>query len=115
LLRDAMQAWAEDGLRAPLPERWQQFEERVVGGLADLGAETEARRRVLVVSSGGPISMALRHVLQAPASAMVHMNLQLRNSSISRLYLNAQTMHFAGFNHVPHLDQPDREKSVTYY
>ena len=115
LLRDAMQTWAEDSLHAPLPERWQQFEERVERGLADLGAESGARRRVLVVSSGGPISMALRHVLQAPASAMVHMNLQLRNSSISRLYLNAQSMHYAGFNHLPHLDLPKRAESVTYY
>lgn len=115
LLRDALEAWAEDSLSAALPEQWRQFEARVERGLADLSDRAGARRRILLVSSGGPISMALRQVLQAPASAMVHMNLQLRNSSISQVFLNAHSMHFAGFNHVPHLDLPDRTGSVTYY
>lgn len=115
LLRGALEAWADDRLTAPLPERWEQFEARVQRGLSGLATEPGESRRILVVSSGGAISMAMRHVLQAPASAMVHMNLQLRNSSVSHLYFNARSMHFSGFNHVPHLDHPEREGSVTYY
>lgn len=115
LLRESIEAWAEDRISGPLPERWADFEDRVRQGLQALAAEPGARRRILVVSSGGAISMALRHVLQAPASAMVQMNLQLRNSSVSRLYFNARSMHFAGFNHTPHLDDPARTESITYY
>jgi hypothetical protein len=43
------------------------------------------------------------------------MNLQLRNSSVSHLFFNPQNIHFSGFNHVPHLDHPDRGGAVTYY
>ncbi|MCU0990288.1 MAG: histidine phosphatase family protein [Xanthomonadales bacterium] len=92
LLRNALHAWTEDRLPAPLPERWRQFE-----------------------GSGGAIATALSHVLQAPPSAMVQMNLQLRNSSVSHLYFSRRAVYFSGFNHVPHLDQPDRAGSVTYY
>jgi hypothetical protein len=46
---------------------------------------------------------------------MVHLNLQLCNSSISHLFFNSQHIHFSGFNHVPHLDRPDRTGAVTYY
>ena len=115
VLRDALQAWSEDRLAAVLPERWADFEARVRRGLDSMASEPGDRRRVLVVSSGGAISMALRQVLEAPASAMVHMNLQLHNSSISRLYFNARSMHFAGFNPVPHLEHPERADSITYY
>ena len=115
LLRNALQAWTEDRLPGPLPERWRQFEERVRQGLASVTAQPGDGRRILLVSSGGAIATALSQVLQAPASAMVQMNLQLRNSSVSHLYFNARAVHFSGFNHVPHLEQPDRARSVTYY
>lgn len=115
VLRGALEAWTEDRLAAQLPERWQQFAERVQRGLAATTAGAADARRILVVSSGGAIATALSHVLGAPASAMVHMNLQLRNSSVSHLYFTARALHFSGFNHAPHLEQPDRAGSVTYY
>lgn len=115
ILRNALQAWAGDRLEGPLPERWQQFEDRVSQALASMARQQEERSRILVVSSGGAISMALRQVLEAPASAMVQMNLQLRNSSISHLFCRGRSMHFSAFNHVPHLDHPDRSGAVTYY
>jgi broad specificity phosphatase PhoE len=115
LLRSALQAWTEDRLPGPLPERWPQFEKRVRQGLTAMTAQAGDGRRLLLVSSGGAIATALSHVLQAPPSAMVHMNLQLRNSSVSHLHFNARGTHLSGFNHVPHLDLPERAGSVTYY
>ena len=72
-------------------------------------------KNVILAAVGGAISTALRCVLDAPASTMVHMNLQLRNSSVSHLFFNSKNIHFSGFNHVPHLDRPDRTGAVTYY
>ena len=46
---------------------------------------------------------------------MIQMNLQTRNSSFSHLYFNHDSMQLAGFNHVPHLDHPERSSAVTYY
>ena len=115
ILRNALLAWADNGLQAQLPEAWREFEARVTSGLASLTGQPGDGRRILLVSSGGAISMALRHVLKAPASAMVHMNLQLRNSSVSHLFFNPGNIHFSGFNHVPHLDHPERSGAVTYY
>jgi broad specificity phosphatase PhoE len=115
VLRNALLAWAENGLGAQLPEAWDEFEARVQTGLASLTGQPGDGRRILLVSSGGAISMALRQVLEAPAGAMVHMNLQLRNSSVSQLFFNPKNIHFSGFNNVPHLDHPDRGGAVTYY
>lgn len=114
VLRNALLAWSENGL-APVPERWSEFEARIRAGVAALTGQSGNGRRILLVSSGGAISMALRQVLGAPADAMVHMNLQLRNSSVSHLFFNPKNIHFSGFNHVPHLDHPERGGAVTYY
>lgn len=115
LLRGALEAWTEDRLAATLPERWRQFAERVQSALTATTTGPGNDRRILVVSSGGAIATALSQVLGAPASAMVHMNLQLRNSSVSHLHFNQRAVHFSGFNHAPHLDHPDRAGFVTYY
>jgi broad specificity phosphatase PhoE len=115
LLLESLRAWSEDRLEGDLPERFSEFEARVLRGLRGITEREGNKQRVLLISSGGAISMALRHVLQAPASAMLSMNLQLRNSSLSHLYFNASSVHFAGFNHVPHLERPDRSGAITYY
>jgi broad specificity phosphatase PhoE len=115
ILRSALLAWTEGRLDGPLPERWPQFEERVGGALAAAIETARGGERILLVSSGGAISKVLQQVLQAPASTMVNMNLQLRNSSVSHLFFGGSRMHFSGFNHVPHLDHPDRTGAVTYY
>jgi len=115
ILRAALLAWAEDRLRAALPERWEHFDARVRAGLGKLTGDGIDGRKILLVSSGGAISAALRQVLEAPAGTMVQLNLQLRNSSISHLFFNAENIHFSGFNHAPHLDRPDRAGAVTYY
>ena len=115
ILRNALLAWAENRLPDTLPERWDDFDARVQAGLAALTGPRGEGSRTLLISSGGAISMALRQVLEAPAAAMVHMNLQMRNSGISPLFFNARNAHFSGFNHVPHLDHPDRSGAITYY
>jgi broad specificity phosphatase PhoE len=115
ILRSALLAWTEDSLDTTLPERWPQFEARVGQALAAITRDARSGERVLLVSSGGAIATVLQQTLEAPASAMVHMNLQLRNSSFSHLFFNARRVHFSGFNHVPHLDHPDRAGAITYY
>lgn len=115
LLRNALQAWSEDRLESPLPERWTQFESRIEDALSALLNRRGEHTRILLVSSGGAIAMVLRRILQAPASAMVHMNLQMRNCSFSNVFFGAQNLHFSAFNQVPHLDRPDRCGSITYF
>jgi len=59
--------------------------------------------------------MAIRQVLAAPPEAMIQMNIQTRNSSYSHLFFNQDSMYLAGFNHIPHLEHPDRHTAVTYF
>jgi len=115
VLRDTMQAWASGTLAGHFPETWAQFEQRVREGLAAITESGPQSSRTLVVSSGGAIAMAIRQVLAAPPEAMIQMNIQVRNSAFSHLFFNRDSIHLSGFNHVPHLEHPERGHAVTYF
>jgi broad specificity phosphatase PhoE len=115
LLIKTMLAWASGSLEQEIPETWVQFEQRVRDGLLVATSQPDRASKTLVVSSGGAIAMAIRQVLAAPSEAMIQMNIQVRNSAYSQLFFNQDNIHLAGFNHVPHLEHPDRGDAVTYF
>ena len=92
--------------------RFDAFRARVLGALGALRAARA--RRVLVVSSGGPISTMLVEVLGMPLRGVVDLNLQTRNTGITELAAGANRIHCVSFNAVPHLDRPDRPDAITY-
>jgi broad specificity phosphatase PhoE len=112
ILREAMYAWTDGTLAGAPHEPFSDFRGRVLGALADLRGG--AVKRVLVVSSGGPISTILADVLGMPLRGVVDLNLQTRNTGISELQSGANRIHCVSFNNVPHLDRPDRSGSLTY-
>ena len=112
LLRKVLYAWADGTLVA---EDHLPFSAFVAGARAGLDAARRAgAARVLVVSSGGPISALVGSLLGAPTRTMVDLNLQARNSGVSELRFNERALHLVSFNSVPHLDRPDRSGSITY-
>jgi broad specificity phosphatase PhoE len=112
ILREAMYAWTDGTLAGAPHEPFSEFRGRVLAALAEL--RSGAAQRVLVVSSGGPISTMLADVLGMPQRGVVDLNLQTRNTGISELQAGARRIHCVSFNNVPHLDRPDRAGALTY-
>ena len=112
ILREAMYAWTDGTLAGHPHEPFAVFRSRVLGALADLRAGRA--KRVLVVSSGGPISTILAEVLRMPHRGVVDLNLQARNTGITELQAGARRIQCISFNNVPHLDRPDRTGALTY-
>lgn len=113
ILKKALLSWSEGEVIEGAPETWDHFEQRTQQNLA-LIQERPSKQKVLVVSSGGAISMALRFILKAPAETMVNLNLQTRNTGISHCYFNSTSFTLNSFNHTPHLDSRERREHVTY-
>lgn len=112
LLREVLYAWADGSLQTDAHPAFEAF---AAGARAALEQLREgAARRVLVVSSGGPISTLLGAVLGLAPRMMMNLNLQARNSAISELAFNARTVQLVSFNTVPHLDLPERRTAITY-
>ena len=111
-LKEVLQLWSTDKLDGDLPESWAEFAERV--GAARQYIQQSGGQRILVVSSGGPIGMMTRQVLDASANTAIELNFQIRNASFTHFYLNQRTVRLASFNNIPHLDQAGRLNAISY-
>ncbi|HSU22136.1 MAG TPA: histidine phosphatase family protein [Variovorax sp.] len=113
LLRDGLGRWME-GLAAPvgMPSH-VDFLAGVTGALDHVRAHHHGSR-VLVVSSGGPIGMAVAHVLGAGAAAAIELNLRIRNTAVTEFVFTPRRHALLTFNTLPHLDGPAHADWVTY-
>jgi broad specificity phosphatase PhoE len=115
LLRDALTAWTLGQVDASAHRTFRKFQEEAYKAF-ELARRPEesAAARVLIVSSGGPISSIVAHHLGMPASSFVALNLQVRNSGFCEVRFNDRGAHLISFNNVPHLDTPERRRFITF-
>ena len=114
LLKQAMYAWSEDLLpKDTLEESWLDFKNRVQDSLHTV-CHQDSDKPILIVSSGGAISMLLSLVLGLDAKQVIELNMQVRNTSFSHFYFNKSNIRLSSFNNIPHLDSLDRLDSITF-
>ena len=113
VLKKAMLSWSRDELPGELPESWSQFEARVRDALTHIQSLSD-KKRILVVSSGGAMAMAMSIVLQTAPAAVIELNLQTRNTGVSHYFFNRNVIRLSGFNNTPHLDDPEFHHAVTF-
>lgn len=113
LLRDGLTAWIGGTAQPVGMPSHAEFMAGILGALDHVRAEHHGKN-VLVVSSGGPISTIVAHVLGAPPQAMVELNLRIRNSSVTELAFNPKRHSLVTYNTLPHLDHPDHASWVTH-
>lgn len=69
---------------------------------------------VLLVSSGGPIAVAVSHVLGTRPEVTIDLNLRIRNCSLTEMAFNPKRHMLVSYNAVPHLEAPEHADWVTY-
>jgi broad specificity phosphatase PhoE len=112
LLREGMQAWMA-GTTAPVG--MPAYADWVAGIVSALDhVRQQHTGDVLIVSSGGPISTAVGHVLGTASETTIELNLRIRNSSLTEFAFTPKRHMLVSYNHLPHLDHPDRAEWVTY-
>jgi broad specificity phosphatase PhoE len=113
LLRDGLAAWMQ-GRTAPagMPS-YLDFLAGVTTALDHVRARHHGAK-VLVVSSGGPISTAVGHVLRTPPETTIELNLRLRNTSVTEFAFTPKRHMLVTYNTLPHLDGPQYDGWVTY-
>lgn len=122
-LRAALAAWSKG--EAPLRptstlEPWAAFDDRVRKALAAAVALSEAasrtteRRRALIATSGGVVGLAVAQALGLAPTGFIELNLQARNTGVTRLVSSRGALYLNMFNAVPHLERADRRDAETY-
>ncbi len=110
-LRETILEWQDGGL-VGASETWDAFETRVAAARA-FATDTDARR-VLVISSGGAIGELVRSTLQAPKPQMMELNLQMRNTAVTRFVFSSRGVGLMEFNAVPHISPEMQSDMITF-
>lgn len=113
LLRDGLAQWMAGVVSPRGMPSYTQFVAGVAGALDHVRANHYGQT-VLVVTSGGPISTAVGHILGTGAEATIELNLRIRNTSVTEFAFTPKRHMLVGFNAIPHLDAPTYRDWVTY-
>jgi broad specificity phosphatase PhoE len=114
LLRDGLAAWMQGSVQPEGMSAYPEFVRGITDVLDEVRQEFGAQEhaRILVCSSGGPISTAVGHVLGTAPETTIELNLRIRNASLTELAFTPKRHMLVTYNTLPHLeDQPDW---VTY-
>lgn len=113
LLREGLAAWMQGTTKPVGMPAYADFLAGVTSALDHVRAH-HVGQNVLIVSSGGPISTAVGHVLGARPDATIELNLRIRNSALSEFAFTPKRHVVVSYNMVPHLDMHAESGWVTY-
>jgi broad specificity phosphatase PhoE len=117
LLKDGLTQWM-NGVVSPVGmPSYVDFQQGVVSALDHVRKNhseksSEKTGNVLIISSGGPISTAVGHILGTTPETTIELNLRIRNASITEFAFTPKRHMLVTYNTLPHLEElPDW---VTY-
>lgn len=113
LLRDAMGRWMAGETRPVGMPSYADFVAGVTSALDHVRANHYGQK-VLVVTSGGPISTAVAAVLGTKPEATIDLNMRIRNTAVTEFAFTPRRHSLLTFNAIPHLDAPEYRDWVTY-
>ncbi len=112
LLRDGLTQWMNGVVS---PEGMPSYGEFVLGVTSVLDYVRQHHTgNVLIVSSGGPISTAVGHVLGTTPETTIELNLRIRNSSVTEFAYTPKRHMLVTYNTLPHLDDTQYVDWTTY-
>ena len=112
ILRDALTQWM-NGVTSPVGmPAYPDFQKGVTTALDH--ARQYPAGNVLMVSSGGPISTAVGHILGTTPEMTIELNLRIRNTAVTEFSFSPKRHTLVTYNTLPHLDHSDYADWVTY-
>ena len=118
LLKDGLTQWM-NGVVSPVGmPSYMEFQQGVVNALdhvrkthsakihsADAASDNSGKSgNILIVSSGGPISTAVGHILGTSPETTIELNLRIRNCSITEFAFTPKRHMLVTYNTLPHLE-----------
>jgi len=113
LLRDGLAQWMAGTVSPEGMPDYTDFVRGITSAL-DHVRQHHAGQKVLIVSSGGPISTAVGHVLGLSPDATIDLNMRIRNSAVTEFQFSTKRHTLLTYNTLPHLDSSPYADWATY-
>lgn len=112
-LRETILEWQAGGIDGAR-ESWSDYTGRVADAIR-FACDSDAQR-VLVISSGGTIGQITAAALGAPPAQMMELNLQVKNTSMTKFIFSKRTGAFFlhEFNAAPHMMTAEGAALMSY-
>lgn len=104
-LREGLRLWMDGRLQPAGMPSYAAFASGIVEVAMEI-CQRHVGQQILLISSGGPISSLLGHVLGAAPQTTIDLNYQIRNTAVSEMRITPQRLRLVSFNALPHLDAP---------
>lgn len=112
MLRDGLAQWMNGVISPHGMPSYADFVHGVTGALNHVRKHHTGN--VLLVSSGGPISTAVGHILGTAPETTIELNMRIRNSAITEFAFTPKRHVLITFNTLPHLDSTEHASWITY-
>ncbi|MBA4397518.1 MAG: hypothetical protein C0394_09075 [Syntrophus sp. (in: bacteria)] len=109
-----MARWISGEAEKPGLVRWQDFRERVQTGMRKVMVEAGRKRKVLICTSGGPISAAVQMALGLSDEKTLRIAWHLANTAVTSFVYDGERMELTAFNNTAHLDLLNASDWLTY-
>ena len=96
--------WVDGAIDLPGVETWSEFCSRVNSGLAKFLSAGGRGEQVAIVTSGGPIAVAMQRALDLSPQHTLQVSWMSRNCSWSEFLYSADRFTLSSFNTHPHLN-----------
>ena len=110
-LKETVYEWQDDAFDGAA-ETYGAFAQRVEAA-RQFATDTDAKR-VLVISSGGVIGQMTSVALDAPKREMMNLNLQIKNTAMTRFMFSGTAFSLHEFNTTPHFMSPAGVGLLSY-
>jgi broad specificity phosphatase PhoE len=95
-------------------QSWPVFQSRVREGLAEMVEAHSGAETVLLVTSGGPLTVLFQVMTGMSNTAVFDMGYSLLNCGLSRMQTEGDKLRLRSFNAVPHLERMRDKDLITY-
>ncbi len=112
LLRDGLTQWMNGVLSPKGMPSYDAFVHGVTSALDHVRKHHTGN--VLMVSSGGPISTAIGHILGTVPEKTIELNMQIRNSAVTEFLFTPKRHLLLSFNALAHLEGAEYESWISY-
>lgn len=110
----AMARWMSGRHDTEYRESWSDFRDRSIGALDALVARAGPSRRLIVFTSGGPISAVCQHLMDLPAARAAELNWSLMNGAVTKLFYRPGRLSLSTLNNYSHLERSGEPALLTY-
>jgi broad specificity phosphatase PhoE len=112
LLRDGLTQWMNGVVSPHGMPTYDAFVHGVSSALEHVRKHHSGN--VLLVSSGGPISTAVGHILGTSPETTIELNLRIRNTAVTEFHFSPKRHMLVTYNTLPHLDAAEYADWVTF-